>query len=154
MANDKLKEYLQHAIVIATFAHNGQWQKDGKTPYIMHPLHVMHQVPLIRDKIVAVLHDILEDTKVTIKDIRHVIPNEDICNALIAITKLPNEPYKDYLHRVKQNPIACRVKMEDLIHNLDLGRLGRAPTQKDRDRWGKYAHALAYLSEGQLTHGS
>ena len=131
------------AISIATQAHAGQLDKAGK-PYISHPLTVMSQMDTLESKIVAVLHDVIEDSDLTIADlVRQGFPTL-ITEAIAAITKLDGEPYDSYILRVKSNAIALKVKIADVTHNLDISRIAN-PTEKDWQRLAKYQRVLQEL---------
>lgn len=132
------------AIAIANQAHAGQLDKAGK-PYISHPLMVMAQMDTIEGKIVAVLHDAIEDSNLTIADlVRQGFP-EFITEAIAAITKLKGEQYEDYILRVKSNAIARKVKIADVTHNMDISRIAN-PTEKDFQRLEKYKKVLQELT--------
>lgn len=114
---------MESAILLATAAHAGVTDKTGREPYIFHPLRVMLAVP--RDPIiraVAVLHDCVEDTTVTLKDLAEDYP-EAVVEAVDALTKREGEVYRDYIARVAANDIARLVKLTDLADNLDPYRL-------------------------------
>ncbi|MED3550139.1 GTP pyrophosphokinase [Cytobacillus praedii] len=134
---------LERAIQIAVEAHYGQKDK-GNSPYILHPLRVMHNVKEYNEKIIAVLHDVIEDTNVTLDDIRNEGYPEEILFALDCITKRKGEVYKDYLERVKQSELSRIMKLADLEDNCDLSRIN-FPVQKDFDRVQKYKASLAAL---------
>ena len=138
---------LARAIVLAVNAHDGQIDKSG-LPYIMHPLRVMEAVrPLgIPHMIVAILHDVVEDTPIPIEDIEDEF-GKIIAEAVLAITHPPNEPKEKYLARVKANPIARAVKTRDIYDNLLPERLTLLP-HHDRERMlRKYSFGLAYLAQ-------
>ncbi len=137
----------KRAVEIATRAHAGQVDKGGH-PYIGHPLAVADSVEGMAQKIVAVLHDILEDTSVTADDLRAEGFPRAIVEAVEALTRQKSDPisYEAYLCRVKQNPLARAVKMADLRHNLDLTRIP-CPTPRDYKRMEKYQRALRFLSQ-------
>lgn len=138
-----LEMLLNLAIAIANQAHAGQLDKAGK-PYISHPLTVMAQMDTLEGKIVAVLHDAIEDSELTIADlVRQGFP-EFITAAIAAITKLDGEPYEDYIVRVKSNAIARKVKIADVTHNMDISRIAN-PTAKDFQRLEKYKIVLQKL---------
>ena len=134
---------LQRAIAIAAKAHEGQVDKAGK-PYLAHPLFVMEQVNSLEEKIVAVLHDAIEDSDLTFENLRSEGFPEVLIEAIAAITKIEGEAYETYLQRVIANPIALRVKVADVTHNLDLGRIPR-PTEADFQRIQKYQKVLSKL---------
>ena len=139
-----LETLLATAIAIANQAHAGQLDKAGK-PYISHPLTVMAQMDTLENKIVAVLHDAIEDSDLKIEDLVKQGFPEFITNAIAAITKLEGEPYEDYILRVKSNAIARKVKIADLMHNMDISRIAN-PTEKDFQRLEKYKKVLQELS--------
>jgi guanosine-3',5'-bis(diphosphate) 3'-pyrophosphohydrolase len=131
------------AIDLARRAHHDQVDKGG-APYLEHPLRVMAQMHEDTEKMVAVLHDAVEDSALTLEAlIRHGFPG-DVVDAVDAITKRPGEPYEGYLARVKANPVALRVKIADMTDNMDLGRIPN-PTEKDRQRLEKYQRILPEL---------
>jgi hypothetical protein len=129
------------AFELARKAHEGQYDKGGK-PYIEHPLAVEKLLVSPRQRIVALLHDVVEDTDTTLEDLRPF--GKEIVAAVDAITKRDNEPLKNYLTRVKANPIARAVKIADLTHNSDLSRIPN-PTQEDYDRAERYRKEIGVL---------
>jgi (p)ppGpp synthase/HD superfamily hydrolase len=139
------KMLLTQAIEIATKAHAGQIDKAGQ-PYISHPLAVMAKMDKPETKIVAVLHDVIEDSDVTIADLIDQGFPSLITEAIAAITKLDAELYEDYILRVKSNAIACEVKIADIKHNMDLSRIAN-PTIKDFQRLEKYQKVLPQLED-------
>ncbi len=136
---------LQKAIALAHQAHEGQVDKAGK-PYISHPLRVMQQLSTMPDKIVGVLHDAVEDSELTLTDLRAAGFSEDLITAVDAITKRTTEEYEAYLQRVMANAIALRVKIADMTDNMDLTRI-EAPTAKDHARLHKYKLTLPRLQQ-------
>ena len=132
------------AYMIANKAHKGQVDKAGK-PYILHPLHVMKRVSTENEKIVALLHDVIEDTDCTMEDLRKAGFSETVLEALSLMTHDKAVPYMDYVAKIKENPIARAVKIADLYHNMDLTRIPN-PTEKDYERLEKYKAALRYLT--------
>lgn len=136
-------EILKVAKLVATIAHSGQVDKGGND-YITHPEAVANAVETEEEKTVAWLHDVVEDTYVTLEDLAEVFPAE-VVNAVDSITWRPNESREHYLHRVAANPIAVEVKIADLIHNSDLSRLNRAIYKNDRVRVARYAEELNWL---------
>ncbi|MPZ81213.1 MAG: HD domain-containing protein [Actinophytocola sp.] len=136
---------LDDAIQLARRAHEGQLDKSGR-PYIAHPLRVMGQVRGDHERMTAVLHDVVEDTGVTLDDLTAVGCPPEVLDAVAAISKRPDEPQADYLTRVMANPIALVVKRADIADNMSEDRMGRldAPTQ-ERLRV-KYEAALRQLN--------
>lgn len=135
---------LNKAIIIAAEAHSGQLDKSGK-PYILHPLRVMFNVEGgITEQCTAVLHDVIEDTSVTLDDLKEQGFSDDILAALTLLTRTPNEDYMEYIYRLKINSIAKAVKLADLKDNMDMTRIS-SPTEKDFLRLEKYKKAKALL---------
>ena len=135
---------LQRAIEIATKAHAGQFDKGGKE-YIGHPLRVMEMGKTEAEKIVGVLHDVIEDTSITIEYLSEEGFSKEILDALLCVTKLSNnEDYDHFICRVMTNPLAVKVKINDLKDNMDITRLIRV-TEKDLVRIRKYQKAYNRL---------
>ena len=133
----------QQALAIAEDAHKGQFDKAG-VDYIQHPLFVASLVEGELAKTVALLHDVVEDSDWTLEDLRKEGLPEEVVQAVGIITKKRNENYEEYILRVKQNPLARKVKLADLQHNSDLSRLTTV-TEIDRKRAEKYRQAIAFL---------
>jgi (p)ppGpp synthase/HD superfamily hydrolase len=114
--------YLEKAIELAVEKHKGQVDKGG-APYILHPLFILTRMDTETEKIVAVLHDIIEDTEVTFKDLKSCGFSDEVLNALQCLTRRNDEDYFIYIERIKNNPIAIKVKLADLEHNMDLRRI-------------------------------
>lgn len=132
------------AFLLCMVKHWKQKDKAGKR-YVWHPIHVMMNVKGYNEKIVALLHDIVEDTEVTVPDLKNLKFSKEVIEAVDVITKKKEQEYFSYLKSIKDNSIAKKVKIEDLKHNSDLKRL-RSITQKDIDRAIKYKKAIDYLS--------
>src|SRR6056297_982830 len=135
---------LEKAIRIATEAHEGQTDKAGKE-YILHPLRVMSNCKSNTEKICAVLHDVIEDTEITLNDLKNEGFSDEILTVLDLLTKRPGENYDSFIGRVCSNESACRVKIADLKDNMDLSRLGQ-PTEEDLKRQDKYEKALERIN--------
>ncbi|WP_277287137.1 HD domain-containing protein [Sneathia sanguinegens] len=131
------------ALKIATEAHKGQVDKAG-VPYINHPLTVASLVDTEEEKIVALLHDTIEDTNITEQDLLNYGFSNKIVEAVKLLTHNKNVPYMDYVAKIKDNELARKVKIADLTHNSDLSRL-KEITEKDKKRYEKYQKALLYL---------
>jgi hypothetical protein len=131
---------LERAIVIATEAHTGQVDKAG-APYILHPLRLMLQMDKTEDRIVAVLHDVVEDTDWTLEGLRREGFSKVIIDAIDSVTWRPHEDYEDFIQRNIQNPIGSRVKLADLRDNCDLSRIAN-PKAKDFKRVDTYRWAI------------
>lgn len=135
---------LEKAIQIATAAHEGQTDKGGK-PYILHPLRVMMQMDSEAAMIVAVLHDVIEDSEYTFDNLEAFGFSNEIITAVKYLTKQKREPYETYLQQIKSNPLARQVKLADLKDNMNLQRLQNI-TSKDVERQEKYAKAVQILA--------
>jgi len=138
---------LEDAIALATKAHAGQKDK-ADADYISHPLRVMESVESEDAKIVAVLHDAIEDTDVTPEMLRDLGYSDEIIAAIEGVTKRPEEEnnYESFILRATKNPLSRAVKIADLKDNMDLSRIAR-PTEKDFKRLEKYRRALQVLSD-------
>ena len=138
---------LQRAIEIARQAHSGQLDKAGKD-YIDHPLRVMEKGTTEDEKIVGVLHDVVEDSDWTFEMLRAAGFSPNVMFALRHLTKKSeNEDYDEFISRVLKNELAARVKLNDLEDNLDLSRL-EIVTPADIERCEKYKRARARIIEG------
>lgn len=136
---------MQKALLIAAKAHAGAYDKGGN-PYITHPVFVALNCNTYEEKITALLHDVIEDTDVTLDDLRKEGFPEDIITAVDTVTKKKGQDYFEYLAKVKGNRIARAVKINDIMHNSDLSRIKNV-TEKDLERVEKYRKALDYLSK-------
>ena len=135
---------LERAIGIATEAHKGQYDKAGND-YIGHPLRVMDMGRTEEEKIVGVLHDVVEDTEWTFAQLAAEGFSQEVIDALQCVTKLSeNENYDDFIERVKKNPLATAVKINDLSDNMDIRRLPYL-SDKDVKRLKKYLKAYKKL---------
>ena len=113
---------LEDAILLAVKNHKGQIDKAGQ-PYILHPLRLILKMDTEEERIVAVLHDIIEDTPVTINELQEKGFSERIVDAVVCLTKKDGERYNEYIERVATNPLAKKVKLADLEDNINLTRL-------------------------------
>jgi len=134
---------LKKAIELARTYHKGQKDKAGK-PYILHPLRLMQSVESVDEKIVAVLHDIVEDTPISLEDLRLKGFSGHIINAIEALTKKQDEDYNTFIERISHNQLAVKVKLVDLEDNMNLSRLPEI-TNKDKERLQKYQKAKRFL---------
>ena len=136
---------LERAIEIASEAHRGQFDK-ARNDYIGHPLRVMAAGKTTEEKIVGVLHDVVEDTDWTFERLAVEGFSGEIIEALRCVTKLSeNEPYDKFIARVKENPLAVAVKLNDLSDNMDIRRLPYI-SDKDVKRLKKYLKAYKQLT--------
>ena len=131
------------ALCIAYKAHEVQVDKTG-IPYIFHPFHLAESMTDENYTIVALLHDVIEDTDWTIDDLEKEGFNEDILTALKLMTHNPAEPYMDYISRLSTCPVARQVKLADLYHNSDQTRVEN-PDEKMLKRWEKYDRDIQLL---------
>lgn len=134
----KKGEMLAKMLVIATNAHNGQFDKGG-SPYILHPLKVMHYLKTDDEELqcIALGHDVIEDTNVTYKDLRDAGISERVIKGISALTKQPGQTLEEYKAGVFANLDAVKVKLCDLRHNMDPRRL-KGVSEKDLARGAKY----------------
>ena len=131
------------AMNLAYSAHHGQFDKGG-VPYIFHPIHLAEQMDDEVSTCVALLHDIVEDTAVTLEQLAREFPRE-IVEAVDLLTHRDGVEYFDYVRAIKQNPVAVKVKLADLAHNGDPKRIcNQGNAEKRRE---KYAKAKKILTE-------
>ena len=135
------------AMKIAYEAHMGQCDQSG-VPYIFHPVHLAEQMTDETTTCIALLHDVLEDTSLTIQDLEKEFPKE-ITQAVLLLTHDPSEDYLKYVRRLCANPLARRVKIADLAHNSDETRLSSVtPDPAQLAHWRKkYAAAREIIRE-------
>ncbi|MBR7116484.1 MAG: GTP pyrophosphokinase [Clostridia bacterium] len=126
-------------------AHKEQTDKSGM-PYVFHPFHLAEQMKDEETTVVALLHDLIEDTDHTLDDLREIGFSERIISAIELMTHAEGVPYMEYVAKIKGNPIARAVKLADLKHNSDLSRLDTV-SEKDLERVEKYKRAIALLEQ-------
>lgn len=134
---------LERAIDIAVQAHRGQTRRNGE-PYVLHPLRVMTACRTDKARIVAVLHDVVEDSDVTVGDLREAGFDEDILHALDLVTHERSVDYDQYVERIAHDPLAREVKIADLEDNLDLTQLPNV-SERDLARTARYHAARRRL---------
>lgn len=135
------------AMKIAFSAHKDQVDKSGM-PYIYHPIHLAEQMDDEISTCVALLHDVVEDTSITLQDLSEYGFKDEIIDVLNPLTHNDDVPYMDYIRNIKNNVIATKVKLADLRHNSDLTRLD-VVDDKARTRVRKYTEAIELLNEGK-----
>ncbi len=140
----KMPPTLEDAIFLAAQAHQGQTDKGG-VPYILHPLRVMLRMDTHEARMVAVLHDVVEDTAYTLDYLDRAGYPPSVLVALACLTHRKGEWYQLYVDNIKPNHLARKVKIADLEDNLDMSRIPN-PTPEDRDRMAKYRVALHRLT--------
>ena len=133
------------AMHIAYNAHHGQLDKSG-APYIFHPIHMAEQMDDEFSCCAALLHDVVEDTDVTLEDLQKEFP-EEVTEAVRLLTHLDGVPDEEYILAIRENPIALKVKLADNAHNGNQQRCAHANIPQEKlDRWKeKYAKARAIL---------
>jgi (p)ppGpp synthase/HD superfamily hydrolase len=142
----------ERAIAIAAESHAGQVDKAGE-PYILHPLRVMLSCATEDERIVGVLHDVVEDCPGwTFERLRQEGFSDAVLAAIDSVTKREGEDYEAFVERAAANPIGRRVKLADLCDNCDLARI-TAPTERDFARIDKYRRAIQMI-EGLKASGS
>jgi (p)ppGpp synthase/HD superfamily hydrolase len=135
---------LNKAIEIAARAHTGQLDKAGEH-YILHPLRVMLACKTELEMICAVLHDLIEDTDITLDDLRKEGFNEETVEIVDTLSRRDGEKYTDFIGRILENETACRIKLADLADNMNMARLPK-PGEKDK-RMEKYKKADKQIRE-------
>ena len=134
---------LELALKIAIKAHEGQTDKAGKA-YILHPIRVASNCRTTETQIVALLHDVIEDSSTTLKDLKELGFPDFLLEAIDSITKRDNESYMDFINRCSKNHIGKTVKILDLEDNMDIKRLSKI-SESDISRLNKYKIAYDYL---------
>lgn len=135
----------RRAMAFAYAAHSGQNDKSG-VPYIFHPYHLAEQMETEDEIVTALLHDVVEDTSVSIEDLRREGFGEKVLEAVKLLTHKEDEDYLDYIRRLKVNSIAQKVKLADLLHNSDFSRM-KDYSEKTKERLEKYKKAIQILTE-------
>ena len=131
------------ALKLCFEAHKEQVDKSGM-PYVFHPFHLAEQMQTEETTVVALLHDLVEDTDYTIADLTSMGFGKNITDAIALMTHADGVPYMDYVREIKNNPIAKAVKLADLKHNSDLSRLD-VVDEKALSRREKYIKAIELL---------
>jgi len=137
-------ELTKKAMIIAYNAHMNQFDKAG-IPYIYHPIHLAEQMETEVECIVALLHDVVEDTKITFEQLEKEFPI-DVITALRLLTHDKDIDYMEYIEEIKKDSIAKKVKIADIIHNMDVTRLNNVIEISIKKR-KKYMKALDILKD-------
>lgn len=137
---------VEDTIQIALDAHRGTTDRYGQ-PYIVHPLRLMLSLPLndTDGQIVALLHDVVEDTAVSLNDLRKRGYPNHILEAVDALTRRDGESYDEFIQRIKPNPLARRVKLADLRDNMNIVRLPEV-TDDNTKHFARYRKAWRELT--------
>ena len=135
----------EKALHIAQKAHNGQTDKAGK-PYILHPIRVAQRCNTDTERIVALLHDVIEDSEITPNNLYSAGFSKTIVDAVLSVTRREYESYFKFIERCSLNPIGRIVKIHDLEDNMDITRLDSL-TESDLKRLNKYLKAYKYLTK-------
>lgn len=133
------------AKICSFIAHGGQFDKE-KESYYKHPLRVSEMVKTKNEKIVALLHDVIEDSKITVKNLRDMGFSAEIVEAVKTLTKGKLQSYEKYLIQVSMNQLAKSVKLADIQDNLDPKRLNKLSIPLQRRLRKKYERALVILN--------
>ena len=133
------------AMKLCFAAHKAQKDKSG-LPYVFHPFHLAEQMTDEETTVVALLHDVVEDSPYTFDDLKEMGFSEAVLSALRLLTHGDDTPYMDYVAAIKKNPIARAVKLADLRHNSDLSRMDEV-TETILARREKYLAAIRLLEE-------
>ena len=140
-------ENTKKALKLCFEAHKEQLDK-SKMPYVFHPFHLAEGMDDEKTTIAALLHDIVEDTEYTFEDLEKMGFESEVIDALKLLTHGGNVNYFDYVRKIKENPIAKKVKLADLAHNSDLTRLDNID-EKALKRREKYIEAIKILEENE-----
>lgn len=135
----------KNALKICFEAHKDQKDK-SEIPYVFHPFHLAEQMKDEVTTVVALLHDVVEDSDMSLKDLEAEGFSKEVTEALALLTHDPDENYMDYVRRIKANPIATAVKLADLTHNSDLSRLD-VVDEKALERRNRYLEAMEFLTK-------
>ena len=138
-------ELTKKAMKIAFEAHKEQVDKSG-LPYIFHPFHLAEQMRTEETVCAALLHDVAEDTEITLEELQKEGFPQAVLAALTLLTHDDAVPYMEYVAQIKENSIARAVKLADLRHNSDLTRLDHVD-EKAKERVEKYKAAIALLED-------
>lgn len=141
-----LKEQLNKAIILAIEAHQGQVDTHNGHPYIEHPFRVMNAGQTLQEKIVGILHDVIEDTAWTLDRLKAEGFSREIIEGVDALSRRNDETYDDYVRRLENNPLAVRVKLNDLTDNMDIRRWDEI-TDGELPRLRRYLNAYKRLTE-------
>ena len=133
------------ALKLCFEVHKEQTDKSG-LPYVFHPFHLAEQMDDENSVIVALLHDVVEDSEMTFEDLEAMGFHEEVINALRLLTHGDDVDYFEYVNKIKENPLATKVKLADLRHNSDLTRLNIVD-EKALERAEKYQKAITFLSK-------
>ncbi len=135
----------KRALKICFEVHKNQVDKSG-LPYVFHPFHLAEQMDDEISVTCALLHDVIEDGEMTLRDLRAMGFPEEVLEVLSLLTHDKSVPYMDYIKEIKKNPVAVKVKLADLKHNSDPARVDTAD-ERMLGRWAKYAEAAEFLSK-------
>ncbi len=135
---------LERAIELAVHYHKGQVDKMGQ-PYILHPLRVMARCQGVEAQMVAIMHDLVEDTPVTAEMLLAEGFSQQVVDGLLGVTRRKGESYREFVLRAREHPLARAVKLADLEDNLDLRRLTVPLGTKDHARLERYREAWHLL---------
>lgn len=138
-------DLIEKSLEFALRAYTGQKDKAGET-YILHPLRIMAKMEGAKEKAVALLHDVIEDSEITARQLLESGIPEDVVDAVEALTKRDGESYEAFLLRVKANLLATKVKIADIEDNINVLRL-KSLEGKDLERVAKYHKAWRFLRE-------
>lgn len=137
---------LERAIALAVIAHDGQQDKAG-APYILHPLRVMMGLQREEERMAAVLHDVVEDSQITLEMLRAEGFSERVLRVVDLLTHRAGDDHESYIQRLQQDPVARRIKRLDMEDNMDIRRLNTQPGERDWQRLAKYRRAWERLKD-------
>ena len=114
-----MSQYLHKAITIACEAHQGQFSINGE-PYILHPLRLLIKAKSNEERIIAILHDVIEKTNISLADLKNKGFNQNIISSIDSLSKRRSESYIEYIERLMQNKISVKIKLLDLADNIKI----------------------------------
>ena len=114
-----MSQYLHKAITIACEAHQGQSSINGE-PYILHPLRLLIKAKSNEERIIAVLHDVIEKTNISLADLKNKGFDQNIISSIDSLSRRRNESYIEYIERLMQNKISVKIKLLDLVDNIKI----------------------------------
>lgn len=138
---------LQRAIELAVLFHSKQVDKSGQ-PYILHPMRIMLWCSTEEERQAAIMHDLLEDTSLTIEDLVKEGFSQTVIDCVEYLTRRENEKYSDFIERCCENPMAIKIKLLDIADNMDVTRLDTLG-ENDLGRLKRYHRARRRLLDAQ-----
>ena len=144
-----MKNSLNKAIIIASKIHKGKKGRN-REPAILHPIRVMSKMTDNNSRVVAILHDVVESKKISIQELKDNGFNDKICKAVDLLSRKKGEKYFNYIDRLKNSKLACKVKLADLTDNYIRRKLYKFASKIDMQKIKKYKKAYKILTGNSL----